>query len=130
MAHKESQSNRAEKSPPSDPIPHELAAMGKKHIDELINLQIELLEKLQETNHQWLDRAQSEATLASEFASRLTSVRSLPGAMAACQEWTSRRFAMMADDGKHLLADTQKFMETGARFMSSGWSTKGGGATP
>ncbi len=129
MAQKESQIERTEKSS-SNPIPNELAAMGKKRIDEFINLQTELFEKLQETNRQWLDRAQSEAALASEFASKLTSVRSLPEAMAACQEWTARRFEMMAEDGKHFLADTQKLMETGARFMSNGRpTTSGGGAS-
>lgn len=128
MAHKESHTERIEKSS-SHPIPSELAAMGKKRIDEFINLQTELLEKLQETNQQWLDRAQSEASLASELASKLTSVRSFPEAMTACQEWTTRRFELMAEDGKHLLADTEKFMETGARFMSSGWPTTSGGVT-
>ncbi len=31
----------------------------------------------------------------------------IPDAMTACQEWTSWWFEMMAEDGKHLLADTQ-----------------------
>jgi hypothetical protein len=43
--------------------------------------------------------------------------------MTACQEWTSWWFEMMAEDGKHLLADTQQFMETGARLMSNGSSS-------
>jgi Phasin protein len=107
--------------------PSEFAAMGKDRIDEFIKLQTELLDKLQEINRQWFDRAQAEATLASDFASKLTAARSIPEAMTACQEWTTRRFEMMAEDGKHLLADTQKFMETGARFMSNGWLTKSGG---
>ena len=47
----------------------------------------------------------------------------------ACQEWTSRRFEMIADDGKHLLADTQKFMETGARLVSNGWLSNRPGAS-
>lgn len=128
MAQKESQTERAEKSA-ANPVSNELAAMGKKRFDEFINLQTELLEKLQETNRQWLDRAQAETTLASEFASKLTSVRSLPEAMAACQEWTTRWFEMMAEDSKHLLADAQKFMGTSARFMPNGWVTKDGGFT-
>jgi hypothetical protein len=64
---------------------------------------------------------QSEANLASEFASKLTTARSIPDAMTACQEWSSRRFEMMAEDGKHLFADTQKFIEAGARLVSNGW---------
>ena len=45
--------------------------------------------------------------------------------MTACQEWSSRRFEMMAEDGKHVFGDAQKFMETGARLLSSGWWSNG-----
>jgi hypothetical protein len=45
--------------------------------------------------------------------------------MTACQEWSQRRLALMAEDGKHLLADTQKLMEAGARMLtSSGWPSR------
>jgi hypothetical protein len=77
-------------------------------------------------SRQWFDRAQSEANLASEFAFKLTAARSLPEVMAAYQKWTSRRFEMMAEDGKHLLADTQKFMEVGVRLLSNGSLINGG----
>ena len=103
--------------------------MGKKRIEEFVNMQTELLNELQETNRQWFDRAQSEANVASEFASKLTAARSIPEAMATCQEWTSRRFEMMAEDGKHLLADTQKFMEAVARLMPKGSLINGGGTS-
>ena len=109
-------------------MPTEFAEMGKKRVEEFVNTQTELLEKLQEMNRQWFDRAQSEANLASEFTSKLTAARSIPEAMAAYQEWTSRRFEMMAEDGKHLLADTQKFMEAATRLLPNGSLIKGGGA--
>jgi len=102
------------------PVPTEFAAMVKKRMEGLANAQSELLSELQETNRQWVERMQSEANLASEFHSKLTAARSIPDAMTACQEWTSRRFEMMAEDGKHLLADTQRFMEAGVRLMSNG----------
>ena len=54
-----------------------------------------------------------------QLASKLTAARSIPDAMTACQEW-GRRFEMMAEDGKHLLSDTQKFMETGAHLLANG----------
>jgi hypothetical protein len=65
--------------------------------------------------------------LASEFATKLTATRSIPEAMAVCQEWTGRRFAMLAEDGKHLLVDTQDFMAAGARLLSNGSPLNGGG---
>jgi len=51
----------------------------------------------------------------------LTTTRSIPDAMTTCQEWTGRQIEMMAKDSKLLAADTQRFMETGARLLSSGW---------
>ncbi len=127
---KEAHSERTDKSSLSNLIPAEFAAMGKKRFEDFFNAQTELVDKLQESNRQWLERMQSEANLASEFASKLTAARSIPEAMAACQEWTNRRFAMMAEDGKHLLADTQKFAETSARLLANGGPAKrsGGGA--
>lgn len=126
MAQKESST---EKSLLSGFMPVQLAGMAKQRVEAFVQMQTELLEKLQDANRQWFDRAQVEANLVSEFASKLTSARSLPEAAAACQEWTSRRFEMMAEDSKHLLADTQQFMETGTRLMSNGWPTGGNGAS-
>ena len=127
MAQKESYAERTEKTSSPNLMPTEFSEMGKKRVEEFVNTQRELLEKLQEMNRQWFDRAQSETNLASEFASKLTAARSIPEAMAAYQEWASRRFEMMAEDGKHLLADTQKFMEAATRLLPSGSLIKGGG---
>lgn len=102
MAQMESDSELTGKSSSSTLIAAELAAIGKKRVEECINAQTELLGRLQERNQQWLDRLQQEANLASEFASKLTAARSIPDAMTACQEWTSWWFEMMAEDGKHL----------------------------
>ena len=63
---------------------------------------------------------QSEASLTSEFASKLTTARTLPDAMTVCQEWSQRRLELMAEDSKHLLADTQKLMDAGTRMLTNG----------
>ena len=101
----------------------------KNASDEFVKTQTEFLEKLQEMNCQWFDRAQSEASLASEFTSKLTAARSIPEAMAAYQEWASRRFEMMAEDGKHLFADAQKFMEAATRLLPNATLIKGSGGS-
>jgi hypothetical protein len=128
MTQKEARSEGAEKPSPLNMMPREIAAMGQKRVKDFVKAQNELFEELQESNKQWLDRVQSEANLASELASKLTSARSIPDAMAACQECWSRRIERMAEDGKHLFADVQKFTETGTRLLSNGWwhSSKGG----
>jgi hypothetical protein len=122
MAQKESHSGQTEKLPLPNLVTAEFAAMGKKRVEELAKVQKELLDKLQETNRRWLERMQLEMKFASEFASKLTTVRSIPDAAAVCQEWMTRRLEMMTEDGKRVFADTQKFMETGAHLLANGRS--------
>jgi hypothetical protein len=100
----------------------ELAALGKKRIGEFVRVQTELLDEIQEANRHWLDRFESEANLASEFASKLSEARSMPDAMAVSRDWATQYFAMLAEDGKHLADDTRKFIETGARLFSGRFS--------
>ena len=102
----------------------ELAAFGKKRIGDFMRVQTEFLDEIQETNRHWLDRLQSEANLASEFASRLSATRSMPDAMAVSRDWATQYFSMLAEDGKHLADDTRKFMEKGARLLSGGLSAQ------
>ena len=126
MARNDPRSEANEKNLPTPGvISGQFAAMGQRRIEEFLNARTDLLEKLQELNKQWLERVQSEANLASELASKLTAARSIPDTMTACQEWSNRRFEMMAEDGKHAFADAQKFMETGARLLSNGWWSNG-----
>jgi hypothetical protein len=132
MVQKESHTGRAETYSTTYPFTSsfaEFAAIGSKRIDELTNLQTELLNQLQTSNRQWLDRAQSEANFASEFASKLTAARSIPEAITACHEWAGRRLELLAEDRRILFADAQKFMETGVRLLSNGWLTNRGGST-
>ena len=130
MAETESHAGTAEKSSPSNLIPPEFAAIGKKRVEELVAIQTKLLENLQEANRNWFDRMQSELALASEFAAKLNTVRSIPENATICQEWTSRRMEMAADDAKRLFADGQKVVETASRLLFNGWlSDRRGGST-
>jgi len=104
----------------------EFAAFGKKRMETFVNVQTELLEEIQEANRHWLDRIQSEANLAAEYASRLSSVRNLPDAMAMSRDWSAQYLQRLADDGKHLADDTRKFIETGSRLFSQGFERPAG----
>jgi hypothetical protein len=103
------------------PIVAEFAAMGKKRIEDFVDVQTELLDELQETNRHWFDRMQSEANLASEFAAKFTHAHSIPDVIVVCQQWTARHFEMTVEDGKHAVADAQKIMKTGSRLLFDGW---------
>ena len=68
----------------------EFASLGKKRIEAFVNAQTELLDELQEANRHWMDRFQSEANLASEYASKLSGARTIPDAMAVSRDWATR----------------------------------------
>jgi hypothetical protein len=65
----------------------EFAALGKKRMEAFVNAQTELLDEIQEANRHWMDRFQSEANLASEYASNLSGARTIPDAMAVTRGW-------------------------------------------
>ena len=98
----------------------EFAALGKKRMEAFVNAQTELLDEIQEANRRWMDRFQSEANLASEYASKLSGTRTIPDAMAVSRDWATRYFQMLAEDGRHFADDTRKLMETGARMFGNG----------
>lgn len=99
-------------------------ATTKKQFDDFTATQADLLEKFRETNRQWLDRMQAEMSLAATFSTKLIGARSFPEAMSTCQEWTHRRIEMLAEDTKHVMDDTQKFMQAGAHLLGNGWQSK------
>jgi hypothetical protein len=102
-----------------------MAVMGKKRFEELAKIQADLLEEIREANQNWLDCMQSEATLASEFSSKLTACDSIADSTAACQEWAKRRMELFTEDGQRLMTDSQKFMEKATQFLSNGWLSNG-----
>lgn len=120
MADTEFHSRRTENPSLPNLTPSGLAVLGKKSMEEFAKAQSDLLSTVQDAHRRWFDRMQSEAKLASEFAHKVSNCRSIPDAVAACQEWTGRHFEMMADDSRHLLTDSQKVMERSAQFLSEG----------
>jgi hypothetical protein len=115
MAQNKLHAEHSEKSPTPGLVSAELADVGKEQIEAFGNAQAALLEEFQETNKRWLAHLQVEASLASEFATKLAAARSIPEAVTACQEWNGRQFEMMAQEGKHLLAAGVRFLSIGHR---------------
>ena len=119
MAQKQPGGNRMDMPSLVNLMPADLAETGKKRMEDFLQAQNAFLETLQQANRQWLDRLQTEAAFVSEFSSKLSTTRSLPEAMSACQDYTKHWLKMMAEDGEHLFADSKALMETGARMMSN-----------
>jgi anaerobic ribonucleoside-triphosphate reductase len=127
MAETSHHTAKSEQSTLAGLISPEFAAMGKKRLEKLAEIQKQQLGIVQEINRHWIDRMQSEAKLASEFATKLTSARSMPEVATAYHEWTSRHLDMAAEDAKRIVADSQQLVETGARLLSNSWLTNGQG---
>ena len=126
MAQRESYAERTEGlAAPNLTMFPEMAEMGKKRVEDFVDAQKEMVNKLQETNRHWLDRMQSEAKITSDCANKVMAARSIPEAMMAWQEWANRQLEMTAEDAKHLVADSQKFVEASTRLLSSGVSGTG-----
>jgi hypothetical protein len=125
MTQTEASAGRAEKLSSLNPASQAFAAMTKKRFEELAEVQSTLLEELRDANQNWLARMQSEATLASEFTSKLAGSHSVADTTTACQEWAKQRMELLTEDGKQLMINSQKFMEKTAQVLSNGWLSNG-----
>jgi hypothetical protein len=99
--------------------------MATKRFEELAEVQSDLLEEIREANQNWLDRIQLEATLTSEFSSKLIASHSIADTTTACQEWAKRRMELFTEDGQRLMTNSQKFMEKAVQLLSNGWLSNG-----
>lgn len=99
------------------PFAMPLLIAAPKQFEAFTQAQSELTRKVTEINRHWADRGQSDASLASEFASKLAAARSIPDAVTTWQEWSSQRFERMAEDSKHFLADIQNVMKAAAGLL-------------
>ena len=109
-------------------MPAEFAAMGKKRLEEFTKAQTEFSIRSRRRTGNGSSACNRKRILLRVYF-EIDGGAIDPGRDEGVQEWTSRRFEMIADDGKHLLADTQKFIETGARLVSNGWLSNLPGAS-
>ena len=116
------QAERSAKSKTLDVFPAAFAETGKQRAEDMISFQTELFQYLQEANQKWFARMQSEAAMASEFATKLAAARSIPETATIYQEWANRRIELLSQDGTCLFTDTKKMMEAGARMLGNGWA--------
>ena len=85
--------------------------------ERLGRFQAELFEKIQDVNRHWLERVQSEATLAAEFVAKMTSARSFPDAATVYQEWASRQLKLVVEDASYAISTGQALIDMGARLL-------------
>lgn len=105
-------------------VPAELAEIGKKRIEAIMEIQKEFLSTFEAINQAWFDRAKSVANLTTELVTKLSSARSMPETATAYQDCMGKRMEMLADDSRRMFADSQKFLHLGTRILATGASSE------
>ena len=99
---------------------HDLFQIGGKRFESLMEVHRELLETFEQVQRDRLARTMEETKLASEFAAKAASARSVPEIMAIYQEWIAKCAEMFAEDGRKFLNDSQKVANAALSLMSNG----------
>ena len=91
-----------------------------KRVETVKDVHKELLDTFEQFNRQRIDRAKQEMELASEFAGKISSARSVPDFMNAHQNWISKRMALYMEDGQKLFEDSRGVLHTTMKLFSIG----------
>jgi hypothetical protein len=101
------------------PYPEET---NKKAANASFGAQGEFFNAFEEMSRDWISRATTEVELGLKLSKKLSAAHSVPDAIAAYQEWLSEEMSVRAEDARRLISTGQKFMNTGSRLMSNGWT--------
>lgn len=105
------------------PRASEFMAEGRQRLEDFADAQSLFWDRLQNANRKWLDRMQNEASMAAEFANRLTAAKSLTETASLLQTWTQKHMEMVTEDARRVMSDTQELMAASTRF----WTHLGNG---
>ena len=97
-----------------------LSNWGQDRTEATLSLQKALLESYEQTSRAWLDRMQSEVSLWSDLANKLSGTKTVPETVEICTKFGSQRMQMAADDGRRLVDETQQITRKIARSMGNG----------
>jgi hypothetical protein len=119
MPSKETPGSTAAKSA----TPPFLMNWGQERTDAAMALQKALLESYEQASRAWLARVQSEVSLWSDLANKLSATRSVPEALEAYSKCVSQRMQMAADDGRRLADESQETAQKIGKSLGNGWPT-------
>ena len=98
-----------------------LAFWGQDRTEAALGLQKAILDSYEQMSRAWLDRMQSEISLWSDMANKLSATKSVPEALEVCSKCASERMQMAADDGRRLFGETQQITQKIAQSLGNGW---------
>ena len=89
----------------------------------MLAMQKELLETCDQASRACLDRVKSEVQLWTELPTKLSSTRSLGDARGAYHKCVTQRMQMVAEYGRHVSDEGQRFLQKFTRLLPNGWQT-------
>lgn len=110
----------AHTNPPASPQTPNFLQIGTQRFESLMEVHKKLLHTFEQVQRDRLNRTMEETKLASEFAAKVTSARSIPDIMALYQQWITKCEEMMAEDGRKFLDDSQKVANAALSLLSNG----------
>jgi hypothetical protein len=103
----------------------QFAEAGKRIGDATLQAQNEFFKTLEEMSRDILACTTTQFELSLKLSRKLSSAHTVPDAMAAYQEWLSEGIDARAEDARRFMTNGQKFMDTGTRLFSNGFSGVG-----
>jgi len=100
--------------------PPQFVDWGQHQTEAALNFQKTILESCEQASRVWIDRVQSEISLWSDLATKLSSTKSVPEALDAYTKCVSQRMQMAADDGRRLAEEAQQLTQKFAQSMGNG----------
>jgi len=91
--------------------------------DAAVAVQKAFLESYDQASRTWLARMQSEVSLWSDLANKLSTTQSVPEAVEAYSKCVSQRMQMAADDARQFVGDSQQAVQKLAKSLGNGWPT-------
>ena len=109
---------RSESAQPAEAAA-EVAAEGRRRLEDFTEARTEIWDCLQDANRVLMERMQQEAALTAELASKLTASRSISETTTVLQDWTSKHIEMTTEDTRRLFSDAQQMLNASTRFWSN-----------
>ena len=110
----------ADTEPTTSTTAQDFLQIGAKRFESLMEVHKRLLDTFEQVQRDRLARATEETKLASEFAAKVTSARSISDIMAIYQQWITKCERMIAEDGRKFLDDSQKVANAALSLLSNG----------
>src|SRR5215470_10709143 len=95
-----------------------LLRIGANRFESLMAVHKKLLDTFEQVQRDRLTRTMEETKLASDFAAKVASARSIPDIMSLYQEWITKCEELIAEDGRRFLHDSQKMANAALGLLS------------